>query len=97
MADQAAGFLSYVQTDDEDDNGRISALADDLRAQYRMQTGEKFELFVDRESIQWGEAWEHRIENAIAGTTFFIPVITPSYFQSRACRKELLKFVREAE
>jgi hypothetical protein len=29
--------------------------------------------------------------------TFFIPIITPSYFRSNACRQELLKFVREAD
>jgi TIR domain-containing protein len=93
----AAGFWSYVQRDDEGDNGRILALAEDLGNQYRIQTGEELELFVDRDSIQWGEAWEQRINDAIAGTTFFIPVITPSYFLSNSCRQELLKFVREAE
>lgn len=97
MAGEAAGFWSYVQEDDKGDAGRISMLAADLRAEYRIQTGEDLELFVDRESLKWGEAWEQRIEDAIAGTTFFIPVITPSYFQSSACRQEFLKFVREAE
>ncbi|HEV7615094.1 MAG TPA: toll/interleukin-1 receptor domain-containing protein [Solirubrobacterales bacterium] len=93
----AAGFLSYVRKDDDGDHGRILAFANDLREQYRIQTAEPLELFVDRESIQWGEAWEQRIDSAIAGTTFFIPIVTPSYFQSQACRQELLKFVREAE
>jgi TIR domain len=86
-----------VREDDEGDHRRIRALADDLREQYRIQTAEKLELFVDRESIEWGEAWKRRIDNAIAGTTFFIPIITPSYLLSPECRRELLKFVREAE
>ena len=94
--DGAVGFWSYVQADDAGDHGRILALAEDLRANYRLQTAEEFELFVDRESIQWGEEWEARISDAIAGTTFFIPIITPSYFQSNPCRQELLKFVRDA-
>lgn len=94
---EAVGFWSYVREDDEGDHERIRALADDLRQQYRIQTAEKLELFVDRESIEWGEAWKKRIDTAIAGTTFFIPIITPSYLQSPECRRELLKFVREAE
>jgi hypothetical protein len=97
MAEGAVGFWSYVRKDNDGDHGRILSLAEDLREQYRIQTAETLELFVDRESIQWGEAWEHRINSAIAGTTFFIPIITPSYFRSQACRQELLKFVREAE
>ena len=54
-------------------------------------------MFVDRESLQWDDEWNARINAAIAGTTFFIPVITPSYFKSTACRRELLKFYREAK
>jgi hypothetical protein len=94
---EAVGFWSYVREDDEGDHRRIRALADDLREQYRIQTAEKLELFIDRESIEWGEAWKKRIDTAIAGTTFFIPIITPSYLLSPECRRELLKFVREAE
>lgn len=97
MAGEAAGFWSYVQQDDEDDHGRIVALSEDLRAQYRLLTAEDLELFVDRESLQWGQAWKKRIDDAIAGTTFFLPVVTPSYFRSPECRRELLKFAREAE
>ncbi|HEY6234916.1 MAG TPA: TIR domain-containing protein, partial [Candidatus Elarobacter sp.] len=47
--------------------------------------------------IAWGAEWRLRINEAITGTTFFIPVITPSYFRSQSCRDELLKFAREAK
>lgn len=97
MAAGALGFWSYVHDDDLGDHGRIKELSEDLRAEYRIQTAEDLELFHDRESIRWGEEWETLIGDAIAGTTFFIPIITPSYFRSNACRQELLKFVREAE
>jgi hypothetical protein len=97
MAAGAAGFWSYVRRDDEGEGGRIIDFARDLKEQYRIRTAEELELFVDRESIQWGEEWKQRISDAIAGTTFFIPVVTPSYFRSNACRQELLKFFREAE
>jgi TIR domain len=97
MAGEAVGFWSYVHADDEDDHGRILALAKDLESAYRLQTGERLNLFVDRDDVEWGVAWKERIDSAIAGTTFFIPIITPSYFKSPECRRELLKFTREAE
>jgi hypothetical protein len=97
VAGEAVGFWSYVHADDEDDHGRILALAEDLESAYRLQTGERLNLFVDRDDVEWGAAWKERIDNAIAGTTFFIPIITPSYFKSPECRRELLKFTREAE
>jgi hypothetical protein len=97
MAGEAVGFWSYVHADDEDDHGRVLALAEDLESAYRLQTGERLNLFVDRDDVEWGVAWKERIDNAIAGTTFFIPIITPSYFKSPECRRELLKFTREAE
>lgn len=96
MAGEAVGFWSYVQQDNDGDYGRILALAADLREQYRAQTAEKLELFVDRESIRWGEAWKERIDRAIARATFFIAIVTPSYFRSPQCRHELLEFERKA-
>jgi uncharacterized protein YukE len=97
MADgAAAGFWSYVRQDDEDDGGRVLALAKGLKREYALLTGAGLELFVDRDAIEWGQEWQKRIEDALAGTTFFIPVVTPRYFQSQACRRELWKFVREA-
>lgn len=92
-----AAFWSYVQADDADELGRITSLATRLRAAYRLRTAETLSLFVDRTSLAWGDEWAKRIDNAIAGTTFFIPIITPSYFKSEACRRELLKFAREAD
>lgn len=97
MAGRAAAFWSYVQKDNDGDHGRILALSEDLRERYRIQTGDDLELFVDREDVEWGAAWKRRIDTAISGTTFFIPVITPSYFKSQACREEILTFARTAE
>jgi hypothetical protein len=96
MPIETAAFWSYVQSDDEADQGRITGLASHLRSMFRVRTAEELDLFLDRESIEWGTEWSERIEDAIAGTTFFIPMITPSYFKSSACRKELMKFTREA-
>lgn len=97
MPAAVAGFWSYVQDDDAAEGGRITSLAKQLRTQYRLQTGEELDLFRDRESLEWGDEWKSRIADAIAGTTFFIPVVTPSYFKSQACRNELFRFALEAK
>jgi hypothetical protein len=92
----AAAFWSYARDDDEYDGGRITTLAAKLRAEYSLITASSLEMFVDRDSIDWGDAWQQRIEEAIAGTVFFIPIITPRYFTRDACRGELLQFVAQA-
>ncbi len=96
MAEDIVGFWSYVHADDDGDGGRILTLAERLKEQFRMVTSEPLTLFKDTD-IGWGEEWATRINNAIAGTTFLIPIITPSYFKSRACRDELMRFTREAD
>ncbi|MFI6310701.1 toll/interleukin-1 receptor domain-containing protein [Nocardia fusca] len=87
-----SGFWSYVRKDDDASGGHISRLAERLVAEFRLQTGTDLEIFLDREKIEWGEAWEEKIDISIHGTTFFIPIITPSYLSSPACRDEFLKF-----
>src|SRR4051812_33032149 len=91
----AACFWSYVHSDDAADDGAIRTLAGRLRDQYNLVTGEPLELFIDRD-MRWGDEWSRRIEDAIAGTTFFIPIVTPGYFKSRACRDELIRFKSRA-
>jgi TIR domain len=92
----SAGFWSYVQADDEAVGGAILQLAQWISAEYEMLTATPLELFVDRQDVQWGDEWQLRIDQAIAGTTFFIPIVTPRYFESDACRRELVRFTGTA-
>ena len=95
-ASDTAGFWSYVHQDDDAGEGQLRRLAARVRAEYGMLTGEDLDLFLDRDSLEWGHEWSERISRALQGATFFIPVITPRYFMSAACREELLKFRSEA-
>ena len=92
----AAGFWSYTHEDDRLDDGRVRRLADKLRGEFALLTGAELELFVDRDGIEWGDAWRSRIDEALAATTFFIPIITPRYFERSECRRELLSFIGHA-
>lgn len=90
------GFWSYAHDDDENDGGRILRLAERLQQEYKLLTGEELELFIDRTDLLWGDDWQIRIAEALERVTFFIPIITPTYFRRPECRKELLRFAREA-
>ena len=89
---EAGAFLSYVRADDAHDDGFIAALAGRLADEVHIQTGRPFEIFLDRNSIAWGQQWERRLRSGINAATVLLPVITPSYFESPACRQELEHF-----
>lgn len=91
------GFWSYVHKDDAADNRRIAQLARDVEAQYEMLTGESIETFLDRDILEWGDNWRHKIDKGLAVVAFFIPVITPRYFSSAECRRELNTFARRTQ
>lgn len=92
MAFSPTGFWSYAHADDENSGGQVLRLARHLAAEFRLLTGTDLTLFVDRESLEWGDEWRKKVDTSIHGTTFFIPIITPTYFQREECRRELLLF-----
>lgn len=95
--DNTKGFLSYVHEDDEAESGRIRQLASDITKQYSMITGEKITIFVDKEGLDWGDDWQHGVDTSIATTAYFVAVITPRYFASVECRRELNLFAQQAK
>jgi hypothetical protein len=55
--------------------------------------GGDFEIFQDSEGIAWGQHWQTRLDEALKEALFLIPILTPSYFNSPACRNELEAFL----
>lgn len=93
MPTRPIAFLSYVHFDDQHENGRLTQFRERLSAEMRIQTGEEFIIFQDRNDIAWGQLWKERIEESLDEVTFLIPIITPSYFKSEMCRFELERFL----
>jgi hypothetical protein len=91
------GFWSYVHADDEVEGGRIVQLGRDLAAEFELLTGDSIDLFLDRDSLEWGARWQERIETSLANVAFFVPVLTSRYFMSASCRLELRTFATGAE
>jgi parallel beta-helix repeat protein len=91
-----AAFMSYVRFDDAHDDGQLSAFRERLAAEVRMQTGDEFPIFQDRNDIAWGQNWRKRIEETLDAVTLLLVVVTPGLFKSTACRDEVTRF-RERE
>ncbi|MFQ5851497.1 MAG: right-handed parallel beta-helix repeat-containing protein [Candidatus Binatia bacterium] len=98
MKRKPAAFMSYVHSDDEHDNRRLTQFCERLSAEVCVQTGKEFPIFQDRKDIQWGQNWKERIEKSLDEIMFLIPIITPSFFNSQDCLDELQQFLeREKE
>ncbi|MFI6235372.1 toll/interleukin-1 receptor domain-containing protein [Micromonospora sp. NPDC050784] len=93
----ARGFWSYAREDNRLDDGAILKLATALEQEFNLIAGRPLKLFVDRNSIEWGDEWRQRIDLALNEAVFFIPVLTPRYFTRIECRRELLDFYGRAK
>jgi hypothetical protein len=92
------GFWSYVHKDNDGMRGAILQVARDVQDEYGVITGgAELDLFLDNMKLKWGDKWRSQIRDAIAHSTFFIPIITPRYFKSEECRNELLGFAEQAQ
>jgi len=69
-----------------------SSLAVKSTCKPKPKTISPFFRFQDRKDIKWGQQWKERIEESIDTATFFIPIITPRFFKSPACRTECERF-----
>ncbi len=89
-------FLSYAQADDVLLEF-IAPFTTALRHMARADHGRELDIFVDRESVGWGEDWQAAIRGSIDGAMVFMPIVTRQYFDRPACREELLTFHSEAK
>lgn len=96
----ATAFWSYAHIDDEGSGGKIAHLYKRVEQSYQMHSGDALKSFFDRDDsdgIKWGEEWRLKIRDSIIGTTFFVPVISPSYLRSPICREEFNEFWNGAQ
>lgn len=95
----ATAFWSYAHSDDEGSNEQIRRLKEQVDHAYKRHRGEALASFFDRNGkhkIEWGEEWRTKISTTISGTTFFIPIVSPSYVKSTMCREEFDEFSGKA-
>lgn len=95
--DAPVGFWSYTRRDDELDRGRIRRLVDLISGEFEIMTGRELHIFVDKNDIAWGEEWRSRVDTALMSTAFMIAVVTPRFFASQECRREVITFSSHAK
>lgn len=91
MADKPDAFLSYTRFDDR--RGKISEFRTWLSDAVEEVSGHSFDIFQDIEGIGLGEKWQDVLDQMLDQARFFIPILTPKFFNSRSCRDELTKFL----
>jgi hypothetical protein len=89
-------FICYVHADDDGDGGRILHLAHDLGAEFAAISGDNLNVITDRAHLMWGDDWRSTLTEAVGNATFLIPFITPRFFGSDECRRELELYQRTA-
>jgi len=92
---QPIGFWSYSHQDDDWSRRELTALREHVRSELNLALGEDVRIWQDV-AIPYGSKWETTIINALDEASFFIPIITPRFFRSEFCVKELSIF-RERE
>lgn len=92
---QISGFFSYSHADNAHDF--LSHLKEDLCTEFNILSGSTLDLYIDRESIAWGDNWRKSITSGIIDASFFIPILSPNYFNSGPCRTELTQYMGKAK
>jgi len=86
-------FFSYTRIDDRLTSGLVSAIRHELEDAIAFYNGKRLEVFQDVADIEGGDIWRERLERALAEATIFLPIVTPSFFNSKHCREELRRFL----
>lgn len=91
MVAKPDAFLSYTRFDDR--KGKISEFRTCLSEAVEEISGHPFNIFQDIEGIGLGEKWQGVLDEMLDQARFFIPLLTPKFFNSEPCRDELTKFL----
>src|SRR5438045_8938436 len=91
-----AGFMSYCHRDNKRSRERIAQLRDLLMEEIAIQLGWDFHIFLDKDDIGVGQAWEDVIRGALDGAYFLFPIIPPGVLKRRFRRETRERFSARA-
>lgn len=91
-------FFSYSVVSDESDEGALRDLHLQLEREVRQQLGEReFKIFLDKRDVKFGERFQGKLEDTLAGVLVLVPVLTPLFFNSLWCRREVELFMKREQ
>jgi hypothetical protein len=86
-------FWSYARIDDENSDAKLSWLYNSLKNEVHSLSGYPHEIFQDVHDIVIGQDWDSKLHEGLQDAEFLIPIITPSFLASSACRAEVEAFL----
>jgi CheY-like chemotaxis protein len=87
-------FLSYTRKDDEFFGGYITAFRKMLENAVHVVTGDTtFQMFQDIDGVVIGEKWQKKLNDALEQSALFVPMLSPLFFNSKACTQEVQQFL----
>ena len=93
MPAETLAFISYAYPDNKD--GFVTDLYSRLVHELQVQLGKRANVFLDT-SLRSGP-WEPAHADALERSKFLIPVVSPSYFKSDWCQRELDYFLEREQ
>ncbi|WP_129632662.1 tetratricopeptide repeat protein [Candidatus Oscillochloris fontis] len=86
-------FMSYTSFDDAYETGALSQFREELRRALRFHSGEEVEIFQEGTGVDLGQPIQERISRSLREVMILVPIITPNYFTSEACRRDIALFL----
>ena len=90
---QLTVYISYAYPDNKDDF--VARLSNVLAQELRLQTGDEVAVLWDMARTSTGAIWSSKTEEFISRTTVLVPLLSPSYFKSKGCQRELELFAQK--
>lgn len=90
-------FFSYRRPDDEATDGLISKIHQVMQNRLVPYLGEDVEIFLDTDDIKTGDDWPERLQQALDAANYLIPILSPNFFKSDYCRRELERFFEKED
>jgi tetratricopeptide (TPR) repeat protein len=85
-------FISYSRKDNQ--QGQVTALKEQIEADYREFANEELHCFFDMDAIAGMDDWRHRILQGLSESSILLLVLSPAYLDSPYCEWEIVEFLK---
>jgi hypothetical protein len=85
-------FISYARQDNQ--KGQVTALKEQIEADYLAFAGEELRCFFDTDEIKGMDDWRHRLLGALQGSHLLLLVLSPGYLASDYCQWEVVEYLK---
>ena len=81
-------FWSYAKLDDKTPH-KLTALREAFKISLDQTVGSETQIIVDIDNLKWGDDWYETLDKLVEHSCLFLPIMSPSYFNSKMCMREL--------